>query len=301
MQRPRPIDWNLTPDEQAWMYFQEVQSQTYLHVDDRPSWPSDGVFSRSEAQRQMAGSFEGTAYSWRHSGRPKLLHTEGAVGLFRLRPCGADLGSVLGADAPRLFLGRYSIGDRLHPDKPLILGLAVKFPRRRRTAVDILMLLNELRIQEVRDAWQHPFSTTIEDPRLTEGLKPEVIGEVRLGTAGLNAVARGVGAGTEVQAHSMPLPAGITADRLTWVHSSRASGLLRSCGNSPFEGDQMSPDDVPLVGKMRGAPWARLYVGGPPPDPTTSAWAEIYLESRLHIGPVGDYWLHFKHPMGGNV
>lgn len=298
MRSPLPIDWNLTPDEQARDYFHAVQSQVYGPSESRPPWAEDYLFTTSGAQRQMAAAFEGSAYSWRQTGKPKLLHSIGAVGLFRLVIQGESLGSVLDRGRGRLFLGRYSVGQRPHDDKPLIVGLALKFPRRRRTPVDILMLLDKLRIQKVRTAWQHPFSTTIEDPRLTTGLDPEVMAEVRVGTEGLNDVARAVGARSDVQAHSLPLPDGITADRLTWVHTQRASNLLRTCGNEPFAGDLMSPDDTPLVGKMRGKPWARLYVGGPPAEPDAPVWAKVYLESRLHIGPVGDYWLHFSHPMG---
>ncbi len=298
MRAPLPIDWNLAPDEQAWRYYRAIESEVYPAGAERPTWATAADFAESETQRQMGAVFDGGAYSWRRSGKPKVVHSIGAAGLFRLEIRGQGLGSVLDRGAGRMFIARYSLAIGRADDEPILLGVALKFPRERRPAVDILMLLVEQKVEELSRAWGRPFSTHVDDPRTAPGLSPKNRGFAIQGAEGLDAIARGMGASDDVRAHRMPLPAGIRAERLTWVHSRRAVNLLRTCGETPFDGQMMSPDDVPLVGKVRGEPWAHLYVGGPPEDSSAEPWADVFLETRLHVGPVADYWLHFTHPRG---
>jgi hypothetical protein len=245
-------------------------------------------------QRQLVGAFEGQAWSWRRTPRAKAQHERGAVGLLRLEWTGPDCGPLLRAGTSRLVIGRYSRAS-LRDGALIVPGIAIKLFRTLAPAVDLLFLPRKISAGPLPQAWAAPFSTSTEDPTTDPGLPTAARDAARLVAAGLTRVAEAAGADRDrVRPHLLPLPAGMPAGRFTVAHTPRASNLLARCGEAPFDAaHHRMGGEVSLVAAMAGKPWAELRVDDEP-DPR----ARLVLVSDLHLGPVGDRWLHFTHPRG---
>ncbi len=301
---PREIDWGMMPDAQAAAIFEVVSSVVYSQECPRPAWPSEPgqLLARSDQQRAIAASFSGISSPWRRDPLPKVLHTIGGVGLFRLDTKVGGTGSVLEPGSARLFVARYSRARGPEADEPHVASIAIKIPRMQMPSLDIMMLSTQVgasNIPHFKDMWKLDFATRFSDPSEQPGLTQRQHGQVVERIAALDAVAKALNGPPELKAYSLPMPTGIHCERLVWRHSQRAINLLRQCGDRPFQGDHVSPTtETPLSASMDGNVWAELHRERQSADGTMERTpiANVYLESRLHIGPIGDLWLQLTHP-----
>lgn len=301
---PPAINWGDTPDRQAQAVIDAVRSVTYSKSVPRPAWPEEPgrMLREVRFQRGVVGTFESRSHPWRREGLAKVLHTLGAVGLFRIEVHTPGAGSVLEPGRSRFFIARYSRARGPDSDEPHVASVAAKFFRRDQPSVDVPFLSWQVGLGEFRRMWLQDFSTDFPDPRTMTTLSPRQEGQVRERVASLATVARALSAPKTVSAYSLPLASPLHGARLLWRHTTYAQNILCQCGNTPFTGRQTSPDDeVPVSELASGEVWAELWwqkTFAADKSDTSSAVkiADIYVESGLLHSPIGDAWLQFTHP-----
>ena len=297
--RPAPIDWRAAPRHQVEQIFQAACRRRYSPDLDYPPWPDQTALATVSAERQLAGSFEGDAWVWRRDPGPKLVHTRGAVAMFRLEATdhARALCGTFGDD--QWCLGRYSRAANPADDFPPVPGVALKLPRVRRPALDVLMVGEVWEAGCFEDTWANTIATAMVDPRTASGPLPQLVLDV---LKGFDTVVDALDLGPDVSAVRLPPPLarvpGLNApvQRLIWQHTDVAKEALRDWGPTPFSNAQYAPthleqDDT--VAAVASEPWAHLVADD---GTSTVVLAAVTLESRFHVGPVGDYWLHFTHP-----
>lgn len=303
--QPAVIDWSATPRQQVEAIVQAVSVIRYSKEFPYPRWPEEHDFRTPAAERQLAAAFEGQSWVWRRSPVVKLVHTRGAVAMFRLEFAGGGGGPFA---ATEWCVGRYSRA--ADPDLtdsgefPPVPGIALKFPRMRRPALDILLAGEAWEDGKFSDTWGADIVTALPDPRDSGRPLPKLVLDV---LNGFDEIVRALELKKEVTAVSLPPPvsklSGTTGQvkRLIWAHTPVAVGLLKACGDHPFSKPDFQPIKLELESTLQdlgGEPWATLQAELEDAQGTTTRipLATVYLESRFHVGPVGDHWLHFAHP-----
>jgi len=302
---PPSVDWSTTPDHQAQTVIDAIRSASYSKDRPAPDWPLEPghQLQNPSVQRAVVGTFENRSHVWRREGSPKVLHTRGAVGLFRLEVVAGGAGGVLEPGESNLFIARYSRARGPRSSEPHVASVAAKFFRYRRPCVDIPFLSWRIGLGQFRRMWLEDFSTDFPDPRTMAGLSTSQLGQVEERVASLRQVARTIDAPDSVTAYSLPLAPSLNGARLIWRHSNVARNILLECKDEPFVGSQLSPDEgVPVSQLAYGAVWAELFwqASFTPGDKADRSGAKkianIYVETGLFHSPLGDSWLQFTHP-----
>lgn len=307
---PAPVSWTLSARQQAHAIVSAVQP----YASARGAWPLTPEQQRDSTTELLAGAFHNPMSPWRARPVRKLQHTFGVVGVHRLQITVDRYSGFLRRDSPSVAVGRWSLAlDSAHPHFQPMVGLGLKLPVWQGPSVDLLAVSTYEVGDTVETVLASGVSTANRDPRTFVG--PASEGRFELGGM-LNRFERTLDViGACPQVTAVRLPVGNLAMHDAWGTRSRP-------GVAPFAIDIVptaqamgafaqrfragSGDDFTAWTPGEWAAW-RVQLAEAPmavvlarhtADADPEEIGKLWLDGELKPGPVGDRWLHFRHPMG---